>query len=134
MHRLIPLTMQERAVRDLLTDLMVTHYVHETFKLGERSMVVDFYLPGMNLAIECWSSLSRRGVALAWVERNAAYVDLKFSRLKARYPGLRCLGFLDVPQVDLDTLEKTLACIMLHSDFMVYAPAGLEEKLEGLLR
>lgn len=129
MHRLIPLTPQELAVRDLLTDLMLTHYVHQTFKLGERSAVVDFFLPNVNLAIECWSSLSRRGVALAWVERNAAYVDLKFSRLKARYPGLRCLGFLDVPQVDIASLEKTLGSIMLHSDFMVYAPSELEETL-----
>jgi hypothetical protein len=125
--------MQEREVRDLLINLMVTHHVHETFKLEERSAVVDFYLPDINLAIECWSSLSRRGIALAWVERNAAYVDLKFGRLKARYPGLRCLGFLDAPQVDLATLEKALARIMFHSDFMVYAPAALRAILEGLL-
>jgi hypothetical protein len=132
MHRLIPLTPQERAVRDLLTELMVTHYIHQTFKLGERSAVVDFYLPSTNLVIECWSSQSRRGVALAWVERNAAYVDLKFSRLKTCYPGLRCLGFLDVPQVDLLSLERTLGRVMLHSDFMAYAPAALQEILEGL--
>jgi hypothetical protein len=132
MHRLIPLTPQERSVRDLLTDLMVTHYVHQTFKVGERSAVVDFYLPGSNLVIECWSSQSRRGVALAWVERNAAYVDLKFSRLKACYPKLRCLGFLDVPQVDIPSLEGALGSVMLHSDFMAYAPATLQEMLEGL--
>ena len=111
---------------------MVTHYIHQTFKVGERSAVVDFYLPTGNLVIECWSSQSRRGVALAWVERNAAYVDLKFSRLKVCYPKLRCLGFLDVPQVDIPSLKRALGSVMLHSDFMAYAQTTLQEILEGL--
>lgn len=54
----------------------------KVFPVGNRSIVTDFYLPEHKLFIECWLSRSRRGAALTWVEGKAAYVDLKFSRLK----------------------------------------------------
>ncbi len=93
-------------------------------------MVVDFFLPGPNLVIECWRSESRRGSALMWVEKNAAYVDLKFARLKDGYPGIRCLGFVEALQVDLDSLKRIVGAVMVHADSMLYDM----EELGNMLR
>ena len=79
---LVPLTEQEESVKELLEGLHVQCQAHTVFPYRNRSMVVDFFLPGPNLVVECWRSESRRGSALMWVEKNAAYVDLKFARLK----------------------------------------------------
>src|SRR5437667_9098860 len=100
MHSLVPMTEQEEQVDDILNQYAISHYSHVVFPVGGRTYVVDFYLPNQSIALECWRSTSRRGVALTWVERNAAYVDLKFQRIKAANPDVRCLALVDVQQAD----------------------------------
>lgn len=121
MHGMLPLNLQEEHVKEVLEDNRFSYRVHEVFSIGPRSAVVDFFLPEQNVVIECWLSRSRRGVALNWVEKNAAYVDLKFKRLKERYPGIRCLALVQVPQVDLASLQEIVGVVMLHADFMAYS-------------
>ena len=120
MHGLLPLNMQVERVKEILDEYHVQYRAHEVFPIGSRSLVVDF-LPEENVIIECWISRSRQGVALSWVERNAAYVDLKFKRLKVTYPGIRCLGLVEVPQVDRTSLQEIVGVVMSHADSMKYS-------------
>ncbi len=120
MHSLLPLNLQEERTREVLQELAIRHEPHKVFPIGNRSLVVDFFLPEQNLVIECWLSRSRRGVALTWVETKAAYIDLKFKRLKENYPGIRCGGLVEVPQVDLESLREVVGAVMVHADFMAY--------------
>ncbi len=120
MHSLLPLNLQEERTREVLQELAIQHEVHKVFPVGNRSLVADFYLLQRNLVIECWMSRSRRGVALTWVETKAAYIDIKFKRLKENYPGIRCGGLVEVPQVDLESLREVIGTVMVHADFMAY--------------
>ena len=129
---LVPLTEQEESVKELLEGLHVQYQAHTVFPYRGRSMVVDFFLPGPNLVVECWRSESRRGSALMWVEKNAAYVDLKFARLKDGYPGMRCLGFVEALQVDLDSLKRIVGAVMVHADSMTYESAELTKFIQSL--
>jgi len=54
------------------------------------------------------------------MEGKAAYIDLKFSRLKARYLGIRCLALVEVPQVDLDSLRGVIDSVPVHADLTAY--------------
>ncbi len=132
MHEMLPLNLQEEHVKEVLEENRFSYRAHEVFPIGPRSQVVDFFLPEHNLVIECWLSRSRRGVALNWVEKNAAYVDLKFKRLKERYPGIRCLGLVQVPQVDLDSLTYVIGAATPNADFLVYSMQGLSTVLYEL--
>ncbi len=120
MHSLLPLNLQEEHVKEVLDSLGLRNEPHKVFPMGNRSAVVDFFLPGQNLVIECWLSRSRRGVALGWGERNAAYVDFKFRRLKESYPGLKCLALVELFQVDVDSVKEVVGPIMAHADLMAY--------------
>ncbi len=120
-HSQLPLNLQEERVKDVLIGFRLQHEVHRVFPVGNRSLVVDFYLPRRNLILECWESVSRRGTALTWVERNAAYVDLKFKKLKEANPGIHCLGFIEAPQVDLESLHDIVGAVMQHADSMTYS-------------
>jgi hypothetical protein len=57
----LPLNLQEEHVRERLEELRLGCQSHEVFALGKKSVIVDFYLPVENLALECWRSDSRRG-------------------------------------------------------------------------
>src|SRR2546428_4575588 len=126
MHALVPLTNQEEAVKEVLQQLHFEYKVHTIFPFGNRAIVPDFFLPRHNLVIECWMSESRRGVALGWAERNAAFIDLKFRRLKENYLGISRLGLVELRQVDLGSLQEVVGPIMAHSDFMLYSMRELE--------
>jgi len=129
---LVPLTEQEESVKELLEGLRVQYQAHAVFPYLNRSMVVDFFVPRPNVVIECWRSESRRGSALMWVEKNAAYVDLKFARLKDGYHGIRCLRFVEALQVNLDSLKRIVGAVMVHADSMTYEFAELTKFIQSL--
>ena len=129
----MPLTEQEEQVKDILLQYGITHLTHAVFPVSERLYVVDFFLPDYRLIVECWKSTSRRGVALTWVERNAAYVDLKFRRIKGAYPGVKCLGLVEVSQADPDVVAKYVRAVMEHADSMAYTMTQLGEQVRQLL-
>ena len=131
-HARAPMTMQEEEVKGRLDALGLGYAVHVTFQVGARLMVPDFFLPRQNLVIECWRSESRRGVALGWAERNALYVNLKFRRLKDHYPGVRCLGFVELPQVDMLSLRGAVGEVMTDADFMAYSMEEFETVMRGI--
>ena len=120
MHSLVPMTGQEEQVDDILTQYAIEHHQHVVFPVGGRTYVVDFFLPGFSVILEVWKSTSRRGIALTWVERNAAYIDLKFRRIKGTYPNVRCFGLVEVPQADATLVAKYVGVVMEHADGMAY--------------
>ncbi len=107
-------------MKEVLDGLRLPNRPHEVFPVGSRSIVVDFFLPKQNLVIECWRSVSRRGVALTWAESKAAYIDLKFRRLKVCYPGIKCFALVEVIQVDLASLHEVIGAVMVHADWMAF--------------
>lgn len=132
MHALVPLTEQEEQVNDILNQYAIEHHPHVVFPVEGRTYVVDYYLPGHNVILELWKSSSRRGIALTWVERNAAYVDLKFRRIKGAYPNVRCFGLVEVPQADPGLVAKYVGVVMEHADGMAYTMDSLAAMVRGL--
>jgi hypothetical protein len=130
MHAFLPLNAQEENLKQLFEKLQISYRTHQVFPVEGRSMVVDSYLPGLNLVVECWMSASRRGTASTWLERSAAFIDVKFSRIKLFDPKLRCLGLVEAAQVDGASLKQVVGSLMLHADFMAYS----SEEVERLLR
>ena len=121
MHSLVPMTEQEEQVDDILNQYAITHNAHVVFPVGGRNYVVDFYLPNQRIALECWRSTSRRGVALTWVEKNAAYVDWKFRRVKKAYPDLRCVALVEVLQANVELVRVYVGPVMEHADALSYS-------------
>lgn len=130
MHSLVPMTEQEEQVDDILNQYAVSHHPHVVFPVGGRTYVVDFYLPNQRIALECWRSTSRRGVALTWVEKNAAYVDWKFRRVKEAYPDLRCVALVEVMQAKVELVRVYVGPVMEHADALSYSM----EELAGVVR
>jgi len=120
-HALIPLTEQERQVSDLLLELGLTHLTHAVFRNGKRLIVVDFFLNDRRTVIECWKTTGRRGVALGWMERNAAFIDVKFRRLKGLHPGIRCVALAEAPHEEPIMLERVLREVLAHADGVAYS-------------
>jgi hypothetical protein len=132
MHALVPLTEQEERVEEILLQYGITHLTHAVFPVGNRCYVVDFFLNDVRTLLECWRSISRRGVALTWVEKNAAYVDLKFRRIKQAYPGVRCVALVEVVHAPPDLVKEYVGPVMEHADGMCYSMEGLAEMIRGL--
>jgi len=106
--------------------------LHEVFSTGKRFVIVDFFLQNSNVVIECWISRSRRGEAMAWMERNAAYLDLKFRRLKEEHSALRCFALAEAPQIDELSLQEVIGVVMVHADSLTYSVPELESILREL--
>ncbi len=116
MHALVPLTEQEERVEELLLQYGVTRLAHAAFPVKGRSYVVDFYLPSASAVLECWQSSSRRGIALTWMEKNAAYVDWKFRQIKETNPGVRCLALAEATQAGAEKVRKYVGPVLGHAD------------------
>ena len=121
MHALVPMTGQEERVEAVLLQYGVTHLTHVPFPVAGRQYVVDFYLPNSQTAIECWQSSSRRGIALTWMEKNAAYIDWKFRRIKGANPAVRCLALVEVAQADSNSVREYVGPVMEHADSVCYS-------------
>jgi len=133
-HALVPLTEQEEQVEDILLQHGITHLTHAVFPVRNRMYVVDFFLSAPRVALECWRSSSRRGVALVWMEKNAAYVDLKFRRIKQTYPDVRCGALAEVVRAEPALVREYVGPVMEHADFMAYEMGELAEAIRGLAR
>ena len=64
---------------------------------------------------------------------NAAFVDVKFSRLKLLDPKFRCLAFVEAPQTDVLSLRQIVGSMRGHSDFMAYSLEDLKEILRNMM-
>jgi hypothetical protein len=137
MHGFLPVNEQERRMRALLEELGVAYKGHEVFAVAfngiNRTLVVDAFLPGPWIVVECWMSESKRANALSWVARNAAAVDVRFARLKGRDRLIRCLGLVEAPQADYEELASVVGPVMGHADFMAYSTEELEETLRKIM-
>lgn len=128
-HALIPLTEQEGQVRDLLIELRLSHLTHAVFQNEGRLIVVDFFLSDRRTVLECWKTNARRGVALGWMERNAAFIDVKFRRLKGTHPGILCVALAEAPHVELATLARVVGEILVHADRVAFSVDGLRSAI-----
>ena len=91
--------------------------------------MVDFFLSDRRTVLECWKTTGRRGVALGWMERNAAFIDVKFRRLKAAYPGLRCVALAEAPYVESSTLARVIGELLVHADGMAFSIDDLDSAI-----
>jgi len=132
MHSLVPLTEQEEQVEEILLQHGITHLTHAVFPVRNRMYVVDFFLSNERVILECWRSTSRRGLALAWVEKNAAYVNLKFRRIKETYLDVRCGALVEVEHAEPALVKEYVGVVMEHADFMVYEMEELAQILRRL--
>jgi hypothetical protein len=128
-HALIPLTEQEQQVRDLLLEQRLTHLTHAVFPNQGRLIVVDFFLSDRRTVLECWKTTGSRGVALGWMERNAAFIDVKFRRLKDLHPGISCVAFAEAPHVDTATLTRVLGEVLVNADGLAFSLDGLQSAI-----
>lgn len=112
-------------VSDLLLELGLTYLTHAVFPNRGRLIVVDFFLNDRRTVIECWKTAARRGVALGWMERNAAFIDVKFRRLKGLHPGIRCVALAEAPYEEPFTLARVLREVLAHADGVAYSIDGL---------
>jgi hypothetical protein len=134
MHSLVPLTEQEERVQDVLYQYGVTHLTHAVFPVAGRSYVVDFFLSDYRTILECWQSGSRRGIALTWMEKNAAYIDWKFKRIKKASPALNCVALAEVAQADPKKIREYVGPVMEHADEVCYSMEELGRVLRELIR
>jgi hypothetical protein len=131
-HALLPLTEQEEQVEDVLLQHGITHLTHPVFPVRNRMYVVDFFLSAQRIALECWRSSSRRGVALVWMEKNAAYIDLKFRRIKEVYPDVRCIALAEVARVEPSLVREYVEAVMEHADATCCSMEELAEMVRKL--
>lgn len=132
MHALVPLTEQEERVEGVLLQYGVTRLTHAAFPVKGRAYVVDFFLPAVSTIIECWQSSSRRGVALTWMEKNAAYIDWKFRRIKEGNPAVRCVALVEVAQAGVEKVREYVGPVMEHADVVCYSMEEFAEVVRGL--
>ncbi len=133
-HSFVPLTEQEEKVRDILLQYRVSYATHQVFPVANRMYVVDFYLPNDRTVIECWQSSSRRGVALTWVEKNAAYIDWKFRRIKGSYPEVKCVALVEVMQAEPELVREYTGVVMEHADVLCCSMEELGKFIGGSVR
>jgi len=119
-HALLPLTEQEERVEDVLLQYGITHLTHAVFPVKNRMYVCDFYLPNSQTVVECWRSSSRRGIALVWIERNAAFIDLKFKRIKAAYPDVKTIALVEADQAKPELVKEYADPVLEHADTTCY--------------
>lgn len=68
--------------------------------------VVDFCVLGQSVILEVWQSTRRCWVVLVWVEKNPAYVDLKFRRIEGACPCIRCVALVKVAQAEPSLVKE----------------------------
>jgi hypothetical protein len=134
-HALVPLTEQEEQVEQVEQVLLqygIAHITHAVFPVGNRAYVADFYIPAQRVVLECWRSSSRKGVALVWMEKNAAYIDLKFRRIRGSYPDVRCLALAEVSRVDPALVREHVGPVLEHAERLCCSMEELSEAVRGL--
>lgn len=132
MHALVPLTEQEERVEEVLLQYGLTRLTHAVFPVNGRSYVCDFYLPANSTVIECWQSSSRRGIALTWMEKNAAYIDWKFKRIKEGNPSVRCVALVEAAQAETERVKEYVGPVMEHADVVCYSMEELGKAVRKL--
>src|SRR5207245_7981053 len=130
-HALVPLTEQEEEVEGILLQHAISHLTHAVFPIRNRMYVVDFFLPNQRVAVECWRSTSRRGVALTWVEKNAPYVNLKFRRIKETNPDDRCIALVEVMRAELELVGEWVGHLVEHGGVLPCERNKVVENLRG---
>jgi hypothetical protein len=130
-HAMMPLTAQEREVKDLLLSRKLPfseHYVFDLKHMGRLS--VDFLVfHGAGIVIECTACGSKRGRALSETRRRAAYMDYRFGLLKSAYPNLCCGAVIEAPMEDQDRLRRELGLVLKNASFVVNSSERLSDAL-----
>ena len=128
---MMPLTLQEEAVKRLLTEQRMAFEAHHVFDLKEMGRIsVDFLVFfHEGLVIECTNCSTRKGRALSELRRRAAYMDYRFGLLKASFPKLVCGALVEAPNEDPERLASQLKPILRNSDFV----ARSDDELRGEL-
>jgi hypothetical protein len=66
------------------------------------------------------------------MERNSAFIDVKFRRLKRANPGIRCFALAEAPDVEVRTLERVVGEILGHADKVMFSLEALRSEVSKL--
>jgi hypothetical protein len=66
------------------------------------------------------------------MERNAAFIDAKFRRLKALRPGIRCVALAEAPHEGPATLARVVDEALAHADVVACSIDGLRNTVPRL--
>ncbi len=110
-HSLMPWTVQELAVKELLLDLRLPFEARHVFELpGHMRMSIDFLIfTGPGIALECTSCTKRRGSAIAEVRRRSAFLEYRFSLLRRFLPKLLCAALVEAPNEDRERVDEAVS-------------------------
>ncbi len=68
------------------------------------------------------------------MEKNAAYVDWKFRRIKSVSPSVRCVALAEVTQAGVERVKEYVGPVMEHADVACYTMGELSSFVRGLTR
>jgi len=135
-HRLMPWTVQELAVKELLFDLGLPFDPRHVFELPDDTRLsIDFLIfVGPGIALECTSCTKRRGSAIAEVRRRSAFLDYRFSLLRKILPNLRCAALVEAPNEDRQRVVQAVRGILGSWSLAATSLESLRTGLSVLVR
>jgi hypothetical protein len=133
-----PLTVQERAIKDLLLEERLSFESHHVFELSapspHRGISVDFLVfLGRGVVIECTYCGKKRGAGASEAVRRAAFLNYRFQLIKQTLPGIKCGAVIEVPNEEREYLVALLAGPLTLADFVSVSMEALRDSLRGLV-
>jgi hypothetical protein len=65
------------------------------------------------------------------MEKNAAYIDWKFRRIKSVSPSVRCVALAEVAQAGVEKVREYVGPVMEHADVVCYSMEELGKVVNG---
>jgi hypothetical protein len=130
-HRLTPLTDQERSVKSRLRKEGIS-FKSQCFIVASplEKFVVDFLVQiGEGCIVECTFCAKRRGKALSELKHRCAWTDYRFRVLKSSRPGISCIALAEAPNEDQQRLLDALNPILSSADAVCTSQDSLIQKL-----
>ncbi len=128
---MMPLTPQERSVRDLLIEMRLPFEAHHVFEFSPKvRMSVDFLIfSGAGIVLECTFCSRRRSSALWEVRRRCAFINYRFGLIRHALPSIVCGAFVEAPREEQRSLLNEVSGILTEADFAACVLDELHAKL-----
>ena len=135
---MMPLTLQEAAVRDLLLEERLSFEAHHVFEFAapspQRRIAVDFLVfLGRGVVIECTRCGKKRGAGGSEAVRRAAFMNYRFQLIKRAFPGIKCGAVVEAPNEEQENLRALLAGPLTRADFVSVSIDSLRDAVRGLV-
>lgn len=133
---MMPLTHQEKVVKEVLLEERLPFNLHHVFELTPAvRFSVDFLVfSGAGIVLECTECSERKGRALSELRRRTAFMNYRFSQLKASFPRLACGAVIRASLEDQQRMREELTPILSSSDFLSRSAEELRASLLMMVR